>query len=156
MIARSALSVRGYQKICCPSVRVASVNNWFLRMGIWRVPHRFCLLAVWTFDFEGSKSEHLSKKLRAGIGRFRDHFSDPHFGTFWQHVKKQWSWFRTDSIPADGLFRAGISNWRCDVRDTFLRVLLELGSIRVLGRSPSLRAPAAHGVSSNKKHWLTL
>ena len=26
---------------------------------------------------------------------------------------------------------------------------LELGSTRVLGRSPSLRAPAAHGVSSN-------
>ena len=31
----------------------------------------------------------------------------------------------------------------CDVRDTFLRVNLE-----VPGRSPSLRAPAAHGVSS--------
>ena len=75
-----------------------------------------------TFDFEGSKSEHLSKSLRAGIGRFRDPFSDPHFGTFWQHVKKWWSWLGTDSVPADWLFRAWISNWRCDVRDTFIRV----------------------------------
>ena len=31
-------------------------------------------------------------------------------------------------------------------------ILLELGSIRVLGRSPSLRVPAAHGVSSYRLH----
>ena len=26
--------------------------------------------------------------LRAGICRFRDHFSDRHFATFWQHLNK--------------------------------------------------------------------
>ena len=43
----------------------------------------------------------------------------------------------TDSFESE--FRTDVS----DVRDTFLRMNLE-----VPGRSPSLRAPAAHGVSS--------
>ena len=44
--------------------------------------HRYCLLVVCTLDFEGSKSEPLSKKLRAGIGRFGDPFSVPVWSSF--------------------------------------------------------------------------
>ena len=35
-----------------------------------------------------TKSEHLSKSLRAGIGRFRDPFWSLTFVTFWQEVSK--------------------------------------------------------------------
>ena len=79
----------------------------------------------------------LLSEQRAAIGWFRDHFSDPHFGTVWQHVKKQCSRFRPNSTPGYGLIQAWFSN--CRVRQVLLVAV---------GRIPSLRAPAAHGVST--------
>ena len=74
------------------SVRASSVlrpeNNWFL----WRGYGGWTRAAVyWYFELlilKDPKSEHLSKSLRAGIGRFRDPFWSLNFVTFWQEVSK--------------------------------------------------------------------
>ena len=118
LIARSALSVRGHQIICCPFVRslvsplVRPENNWFLRGG-----YGGCFTAPgqWWFEhliLKDPKVDRSLMKLTACIGRFRDHFSDPHFGTFWQQIKKVDPWFRTGSMPWYWLTRASFSNWR--------------------------------------------
>ena len=61
--------------------------------------------AYWQFELlilKDPKVDRSIMKLRAGICRFRDPFSDPHFATFWQHLNKSESSNR-------GEFQAGKS-----------------------------------------------
>ena len=84
------------------------------------------------------------RPLRAGICRFRDPFSDLDFAYFSRTLKI--CTLDIGPIPCPGTSTDHFELYfRSDVRDTlmFLGVLGE-----AVGRSPSLRAPAAHGVSS--------
>ena len=73
--------------------------------------------------------------------RYRDLYSDPRFGTFWQQLSKSESaspdQFQAARALLGILFRSDVF-WR----------RLDDENLEVLGRNPSFRAPAAHGVSS--------
>ena len=132
MIARSALSIRAVHIILmfvCLCVRTE--NNWFLRRG---TEGGFTAAVYWCFarlilkDPKGNSSQ---VKLRGHP-----------FGAFLQGVcvKTMSLQIRPGTAPL-GKFS---SNWRfltlCHLWDTSWEY----------GRSPSLRAPAEHGVSSIK------
>jgi hypothetical protein len=75
-------------------------NLVFVRPSSVRIIITFCegdlgggtrAAVYWYFELlilKDPKSEHLSKSLRAGIGRFRDPFLDLDLVTFWQEVSK--------------------------------------------------------------------
>ena len=132
----SSLSVR-------PSFARPYGNNWFL----WRGYGGWTRAAVyWYFELlilKDPKSEHLSKSLRAGIGRFRDPFWSLNFVTFWQEVSKN---VIAQKSPYPGIDSSSNQCSWSDMRGTW-RGSWETSREKT-DEVRSLRAPAAHGVSS--------
>ena len=113
-------------------------NQWFHSLKKTAVPRSpdpvcYCLLVVWALDFQGSRSEPLSKKLTPGISRFRDPFSAPVWSSFCKMLAKTSTLQITPGTErfesfqrCDVIWRrsptGGTSFWIRDVWDTLLAV----------------------------------
>ena len=94
-------------------------------------------------------------KLRAGICRSRDHFSDRYFATFWQHWNKSESSNRGEFQARQEHYLACFLDLTfCGVDEAAALVATKLNLVNdvIIANSTitifKLRAPAAHGVSS--------
>ena len=139
--------IRGARKLVVrPFFVRSSENNCFLRRGYggWT-----SAAVYWYFELlilKDPKSEHLSKSLRAGIGRFRDPFLDLDLASFWREVNKN---VLARKSPYPGIDSSSNQCSWSDVRGTW-RGSWETSREKT-DEVRSLRAPAAHGVSSYRR-----